>query len=113
MQQCYQKYAAVLEPQGRWINSTVVEIDPRFHLEGFAWLLVDPNAPAPSAKALKLAREKGRDLGHFGAGSLSFAETIDRHLEFLTSANLTARCPWHYLTQAVGLGQKTTAGAVD
>ena len=30
--QCYQKYAAVLQPQGLWINSTVVEIDTRFHL---------------------------------------------------------------------------------
>lgn len=106
LRHCYQKYAAVLHPQGLWINSTVISQHDPFRLEAFAVDLSVPGAPVPSDEAVQFAKVKARALGHFGEGSLIFAETIEHHIEFLSSASLRACCPWHYLTQAVVLGKK-------
>jgi len=104
--ECYRKYAAALRAPGMLVNATVVKSDDLSSLMEVMENLHDPDAPPPSEEVLQFASTAGREIAHFGEGSLAFAETVETHLEMLAEAGLSAYCPWHYLAQAVMLGRK-------
>jgi hypothetical protein len=65
-----------------------------------------PDDTPPSEEVVQFATTTGREIAHFGEGSLAFAETVERHLALIAEAGLTAFCPWQYLTQSIVMGVK-------
>ena len=107
--ECYAKYARALKPGGVLLNSTVVKTDA---LPLLAELMQNVNASVASPVApdvTEFARTTGRDIAHFGEGSLAVARPVAEHLALLTGAGLVASCPWRYLTQAVVAGVRSAS----
>ena len=68
-------------------------------------------SPAMIAEARRRLARFGHRIAHFGEGSLAFAIPAEEHIAFMRKAGLRASCPWHYMMQAVVLGQKTEGAA--
>jgi len=103
---CYRKCAAALRSGGALVNSTVVTRDDFPMLAAVMEDLAAPDAPSPSEAVAQFASTTGREIAHFGDGSLAFAVTVESHLALMAEAGLKAFCPWHYLAQAVVMGVK-------
>lgn len=107
----YKRCAAQLSGGGLFINSTVVECPPVVELSAVMSNFRMPRAADMPPEAYEFARTVGREIAHFGEDSLAFVMSADMHLELMRKAGLNASCPWHYVTQAVLLGQKTQTDA--
>jgi len=105
----YRRHAAALRPGGLFLNSTTVRQDTPPFLGDIMGDL-SPDASPPSEELLVFARGPGRRIAHFGEGSLAVALAAEEHVALMHAAGLYAFCAWHYLQQAVILGQKPANG---
>ena len=107
---CYSKYAEALRPGGVLLNSTVVKQEDD---ATFRRILNHEAASATvrvrSREITDFARGPGRRIAHFGDGSLAVALSVAEHVALVADARLTALCVWHYLSQAVIAGRKSTS----
>jgi SAM-dependent methyltransferase len=100
----YAKYARTLKPGGMVLNSTVVKTDQLPLLAELMGNMNPPDVKPASREVLEFARTSGRAIAHFGEDSLAVARTVAEHLDLMAAADLTAACPWQYMTQAVIVG---------
>jgi trans-aconitate methyltransferase len=105
--ECYAKYAEALRSGGLLLNSTVVQ-----HEEGVAFTELMRNVgmaddgPPRSKEIRRFAQGPGRKIAHFGEDSLAMVLPVAHHLSLMTSAGLRCVRAWHYLSQAVIVGQR-------
>ena len=102
----YRRCAELLRPGGLMLNSTVVETDEAAMLSALAANTRTPADVGPSPQVREFAATTGKPISHFGQDSLAFAIPVEQHVELIAAAGLRASCPWHYLAQAVIVGEK-------
>lgn len=103
----YTRCAGLLRPGGLLINSTVIETGEAQMLSALGANLRTPEHGEPSPQVREFAATAGKQISHFGEGSLAFAIPVEEHVELIAAAGLRASCPWHYMTQAVIVGQSS------